>query len=63
MAAKKRSSKKGHGKKGHGKKAASKKGAKKALKPCQRRIKGGRVVLKKGYRYGANGACIKVKKK
>ena len=61
MAAKK-SGKKGHGKKGHGKKAASKKGAKKALKPCQRRIKGGRVVLKKGYKY-KNGKCVKVQKK
>ena len=45
------------------KKAAPKKAApKKALKMCQRR-KAKRVVLKKGYKYGKNGACIKVSKK
>jgi len=47
------------------KKAAKKSGKKapaKNLKACQRRVKG-RVVLKKGYRYGKNGACIKVSKK
>lgn len=53
MAAKKKSS---------SKKSAPKKKAQKKLKACQRRVKG-RVVLKKGYRYGKNGACIKVSKK
>ena len=43
-------------------KKAAKKAPKKALKMCQRR-KGKRVVLKKGYKYGKNGACIKVSKK
>ena len=43
-------------------KKAAKKAPAKKLKMCQRR-KGKRVVLKKGYRYGKKGACIKVSKK
>lgn len=56
MASKKRSSKKSS------KKSAKKAAPKKALKMCQRRIKGGRVVLKKGYKY-KGGKCVKVSKK
>lgn len=57
MASKKHSSKKSS------KKSAKKAAPKKALKMCQRRIKGGRVVLKSGYKYGKGGKCIKVSKK
>jgi hypothetical protein len=45
------------------KKKAAKKAPAKKLKACQRRIKGGRVVLKAGYKYGKGGKCIKVGKK
>lgn len=49
-------------KKSNAKKSSKKAAPKKALKMCQRR-KGKRVVLKKGYKYGKKGACIKVSKK
>ena len=48
--------------KGKSSKKSGKKSGKKALKMCQTRKKG-RVVLKKGYKYGKNGSCIKVSKK
>ena len=41
--------------------AKSAKGKTKKLKPCQTRKKG-RVVLKKGFRYGKRGTCVKAKK-
>jgi hypothetical protein len=41
--------------------AKSAKSKSKKLKPCQTRKKG-RVVLKKGFRYGKRGTCVKAKK-